>query len=327
MASKRQTPPVDGDARLTSFLRYLSGEREASDHTINSYLLDIRQFIRHQWGEQAGPPFVWKEIDRMKARHFLVSLQKSGARPATTRRKLSSLRSFYQYLIREDAVAANPFMGLALPKLPRRLPKLLSAKEVVKLIESPLAMPEPGPDLPPDQRGWQAYARMRDAAIFEVLYSTGARISELTGMSEEAVDLISGVAKVRGKGRKERLCPLGKPAIRVVRKMLELREAWRMASGVTLAPKVLFANQHGGRLTPRSVERMMKKYLAQTGLNPDLTPHAIRHSFATHLLDAGADLRSVQELLGHANLSTTQIYTHVSAERLKEVYDKSHPKA
>lgn len=327
MAEKKQPGPAAGDAKLTGFLRYLEGEREASPHTVSNYLLDLRQFIRHQWGENAGPPFGWREVDRMAARHFLVTLQKQGVRPATTRRKLSSLRSFYRYLVREDEVKINPFLGLALPKLPRRLPKLLSAKDVVRLIESPLADPEPEATLPADRRAWMAYARMRDAAIFEVLYSTGARISELTGLSEDAIDLIAGVARVRGKGRKERLCPLGKPAVGALRRMVELREAWRMASGVRLNPKVLFANRQGGRLTPRSVERMMKKHLARCGLNPELSPHAIRHSFATHLLDSGADLRSVQEFLGHANLSTTQIYTHVSAERMKQVYDQSHPRA
>jgi site-specific recombinase XerD len=167
----------------------------------------------------------------------------------------------------------------------------------------------------------------RDAAILELLYSTGMRINELATLPEDRLDLLSGVARVWGKGKKERLCPLGSPAIRALKKNLELRENVWLLEGRRGARSPVFLNKSGGAISPRSIERMMKKYVLFCGLNAELTPHSLRHSFATHLLDAGADLRSVQELLGHASLSTTQIYTHVSVERLKEVYQLAHPRA
>ncbi|HMP73001.1 MAG TPA: tyrosine-type recombinase/integrase [Kiritimatiellia bacterium] len=315
-----------GDPDVKGFLRYLAGEREASEHTINNYLLDIGQFAGLQWGEGTLPPFRWEEVDRFAARRFLVHFQKLGSEPTTTRRKLSSLRSFFKYLVREDRVAANPFTGVTLPKLSRRLPPLLSREEVARLLAAPLKA-ERAKEGDPGRRLWNDYARARDAALLETLYSTGARISEVVQLAEGSLDLLSGVMKVRGKGKKERLCLLGRPAVHCLRAMLDLREGLWQVWGKPGKPPGLFLNHRGGRLTVRSVERMMKEYLIQEGLNPDLTPHAIRHSFATHLLDAGADLRSVQELLGHANLSTTQIYTHVTTERLKEVYDKAHPRA
>jgi len=167
----------------------------------------------------------------------------------------------------------------------------------------------------------------RDSAILELLYSTGMRINELVKLPEESIDLLSGVARVRGKGKKERLCPLGSPATRTLMKNLELRENIWILEGKRDARSPVFLNKNGGSISARSIERMMKKYVLFCGLNAELTPHSLRHSFATHLLDAGADLRSVQELLGHASLSTTQIYTHVSVERLKEVYQLAHPRA
>lgn len=169
--------------------------------------------------------------------------------------------------------------------------------------------------------------RARDTAILELLYSTGMRVGELAGLTDEQVEYLSGVVKVRGKGKKERLCPFGRPAHRALRAAVESRDRFRLLLGKKGAAPALFLNRHGGRLTTRSVERMVKRYLPDAGLNPNISPHALRHSFATHMLDAGADLRSVQELLGHASLSTTQIYTHVSVERLKEVYEQAHPRA
>jgi integrase/recombinase XerC len=223
-------------------------------------------------------------------------------------------------------VKQNPFAAVVLPKKPQRLPKVMSVEEVKRLLEAPLnAAPEREDS--PDDTVWTAYAQARDVAILEVLYSCGMRIAELTGLTDEQIDLLGGVIRVRGKGKKERLCALGGPASDALQRCLELRgDFWSVRVGKGRAPAV-FLNKHSGRLTPRSVERLMKKYLHVAGLNPELTPHALRHSFATHLLDAGADLRSVQEMLGHASLSTTQIYTHVSIERLKEVYEKAHPRA
>lgn len=310
---------------MEAFVAYLRAERDASDHTVANYLMDIRQFIALTWGENAAPPFAWKRVDRFAARAFLVHHQKAGKEATTSRRKLSSLRSFFKFMLREDMVSMNPFSGLVLPKLTRRLPKVLSVEEVGRLLNAPFLDRIEKDD--PKNKVWDTYARDRDAAILEMLYSTGARLNELAALRENQLDLLSGVMTVRGKGKKERMCPLGGPAIKALRRALNARDTIWLTLGKSGNPPALFLNKWGGRLTPRSIERMMKKYLVSAGLNPDLSPHALRHSFATHLLDAGADLRSVQELLGHANLSTTQIYTHISVERLREVYDKAHPKA
>ena len=304
---------------------YLRTERDASEHTLVNYLMDIRQFIELQWGEGAAPPFAWREVDRFGARRSLVYQQKHDRAATTTRRKLSSLRSFFKFMMREGYVPGNPFSGVVLPKLDKRLPKLLSVDEVGRLLNAPFMIQLEAEE--PRRRAWENYTRDRDAAILEILYTTGARLNEIAGLKEEQLDLITGVMIARGKGKKERMCPLGGPAIKALRRAIDAREGIWMSFGKPGRPPALFLNRFGGRLTPRSIERLMKKYLIHAGLNPDLSPHALRHSFATHLLDAGADLRSVQELLGHANLSTTQIYTHISVERLREVYDKAHPKA
>lgn len=314
----------DNDPAMEQFARYLEAERDASRHTLTNYLMDIRQFIAQQWGDDAKPPFRWKEVDRFAARRFLVSYQKSGSKATTTRRKLASMRSFFRFLMREEVLKNNPFSAVVLPKKPRNLPTILSKDEVKRLLEAPLAETAEGDVF---SKTWTEYSKARDAAILEVLYSAGLRVSELTGLNDNQVDLLSGVARVRGKGKKERLCPLGSHACKALRKAMEQRDIFCMFLGKSGKAPAVFLNKHGGRLTQRSVERMMKKYLITANLNPELSPHALRHSFATHLLDAGADLRSVQELLGHASLSTTQIYTHVSIERLKEVYDKAHPRA
>lgn len=320
------TAMIANDGTMEHFADYLAAERNASVHTINNYLMDIRQFVASQWGEEVKPPYPWLEVDRFAARRFLVLFQKAAAKATTTRRKLSSLRSFYRFLVREEKVKLNPFSAVVLPKRPRRLPKVMSVAEVKRLLEAPLAAPSDLEEGPADTV-WTAYAQARDVAILEVLYSSGVRVAELTGLSDNQVDLLSGLIRVRGKGKKERLCALGGPASDAIQKAMELRGDFWAARVGKGRPAAVFLNKHGGRLTPRSVERMMKKYLHIAGLNPEMSPHALRHSFATHLLDAGADLRSVQEMLGHASLSTTQIYTHVSVERLKEVYDKAHPRA
>ena len=322
------SPGVTVDPRIDQFARYLHAEKDASDHTVVNYLRDIGQFVHHTWGSDAVPPYRWKEADRFAARGFLVAFQKSGSAPATTSRKLSSLRSFFRFLVREKHVEANPFSGLPLPKKGHRLPRVLSVTEVARLLEAPRRWWEKeGRTLDARRREFAAYAWRRDAAILEILYSTGMRVSELAGLVEARIDLLSGVVTVRGKGKKERLCPLGDPALRALGANLLAREPVWSGCGKRGKPAALFLNRHGGPLTARSMERMMKKYAAWAHLNPDLSPHTLRHSFATHLLDAGADLRSVQELLGHASLSTTQIYTHVSVERLRQVYEEFHPRA
>ena len=317
-----------GDPALAHFVSYLETERNASRHTLAAYLTDIRQFTRQTWGPQAGPPYAWGGIDLFGARRFLVEFRKGGGSAATTARKLSSLRSFYKFMVREEYVARNPFSGLSGPKKPKPLPHVLSVEEVTRLIDAPRRIWErEGQAARGVEPACREYAMVRDTALWEILYSTGARVSEAVGLRERDADLLSGVVLVRGKGKKERLCPLGGPACKALRLMLEKGRAIWPAEPRKSGDRPLFMNQEGRRLTSRSVERLMKPCLAEAQLSPQLTPHILRHSFATHLLDAGADLRSVQELLGHASLSTTQIYTHVSVERLKKVYEESHPRA
>jgi integrase/recombinase XerC len=314
------------DPAMRAFVAYQEGERNASLHTVANYLMDIRQFVGFTWGREAQAPFAWREPDRFAARAFLVEFQKQGAAPATTARKLASLRAFYRFLQREDYVPTSPFAGLRAPKRPRKLPDVLSVSDVERLLEAPvaaLASASRGPAAPPDPVA--RYLRLRDAALLEFLYSTGARVSEAATLTERDVDLLSGVAVVRGKGKKERMCPLGGPACRALRQALT--QADGIWGGARKAGKPVFRNVRGEPITPRSIERMMKQYLALAGLSHAFSPHALRHSFATHLLDAGADLRSVQELLGHVSLSTTQIYTHVSVEHLRRVYREAHPRA
>ena len=317
---------IADDPAVAQFVRHLRAERNASEHTLGAYLSDLRQFCAQLWGADAAPPFPWKSPDRFAARRFLASFQKEGLAPATASRKMSSLRSFFRFLVREGLVKNNPFVGLQQPKARRRLPKVFDREEVLRLLEAPARLRERARAR--EERAaapFADYAALRDTAILELFYSTGMRIAELCGLTDARLDLISGTALVRGKGKKERFCPIGRPAAKALQTALDARDGLLAGLGLPRA-QALFVNRRGGRLTPRSVERALKKYLAAAGLDPAMTPHALRHSFATHLLDAGADLRSVQELLGHASLSTTQIYTHVSVERLKEEYGKTHPR-
>jgi len=306
-------------------------ERNASHHTLVNYLSDIGQFIVFAWGAAAKPPFSWKKADKFLARRFLVEFQKTGRRASTTGRKASSLRSFFRFLEREEYVQVNPFDGVVTPKRTRSLPEILSVGEITRLVESPakIAGQLAGKKDRPERDGRLAqYAVLRDIAILEVLYSTGMRVSELVGADRRNVDMISGVIRAYGKGRKERLCPLGRPACRALQSAITAGDAvWPPRKDADGGGDPVFCNLRGKRLTTRSVERILKKYLAEAGLNRSLSPHKLRHSFATHMLDAGADLRSVQELLGHSSLSTTQIYAHVTTDRMKKVYDEAHPRA
>ncbi|MBI2437777.1 MAG: tyrosine recombinase [Lentisphaerae bacterium] len=377
------TPTIRDDPCIQHFARYLEGERNASVHTISSYLIDLEQFVRTQWGAEAKPPYAWAEVDKFAARKFIVNCQKLEAAATTVNRKLSSLRSFFKFLSREEHVARNPFAGIISPKRGKPLPKVLTVQEVTRLLAAPrqvaaeVCQPEASPKATRAlaERGqalavsaatarrsagglWRDYVVFRDTAILEILYSTGMRVNELVSMQESDIDLLAGIVKVRGKGKKERLCPLGRPAVSALQEALKKRAELtgickrfgrpRAAPARNASPSVaggpernaeggrhatpagaspVFMGHTGGRLTTRSVERLMKRYLIEANLDPHLSPHALRHSFATHLLDAGADLRSVQELLGHASLSTTQIYTHITVERLKQVYNEAHPRA
>ena len=312
------------DPCVEHFMQYLQTEKNASRHTVSSYLIDIRQFEELTWGIESKPPYAWDSADRMTARAFLISFQTLELEPTTTSRKLSSLRSFYKFMVREEYVISNPFVGLHLPKKGSYLPTVLSVNEVTQLVEAPQKMNSGAGD----QTMFQMYAPVRDTAILEVLYSTGMRVGELVGLTEGQIDLMSGVVQVLGKGKKERLCPLGRPAEAALHRAMQMRDSVWASLGVSGdRSKGVFLNKNGGPFTARSVERMTKKVVQWCGLKEAITPHSLRHSFATHLLDCGADLRSVQELLGHASLSTTQIYTHVSIEKLKSVYEDAHPRA
>ena len=314
-----------GDGTVRRFRVHLLAERNASAHTAAGYEQDIAQFAAFRWGAEGETPFPWRAVTPEDARGFLMAFAQEGARPATTRRKLASLRAFFTFLVREGLVPRNPFLGLRGPKLPKPLPKVLTVEEVARFLAAPLD------DLRARRRAGLAvtpldvYVRLRDAALFETLYSTGCRISEVTPLVWRQIDFANGGVVVTGKGAKQRLCILGKPA----RKALQAARAqsatlWPDGGGDAAA---LFLSEHGRPLTPREAERRMKVWLAYAELPADLSPHKLRHSFATHLLDAGADLRSVQEMLGHSSLATTQIYTHVSIERLKDEYMKAHPRA
>ncbi len=319
---------LQADPAIARFARYLEAERDASRHTVAAYLADLAQFISACWGPEAQPPYAWASVDTFAARKFVVGCHKQSAAASTINRKVSSLRSFFRFLNREELCSQNPFGSVLSLKRGKPLPRVLTTRDVERLLAAPrqLAEAEAGPAPDARRRRWLEYAALRDTAILEILYSTGMRLSELTGLREAQVDLLAGVAKVRGKGKKERLCLLGKPACSALQAALAAR-APAPGGARPGGPVPLFLGRRGTALTARSVERIMKRCLLRAGLNPRLSPHALRHSFATHLLDAGADLRSVQELLGHASLSTTQIYTHVSVERLKEVYTEAHPRA
>ena len=302
---------VVADPLVEQFITYLRAERDASLLTLRNYSADIRAF-RVWFGEKFKHPPDWARIDPFHIRSYLVHLSEGRYDRATIHLKMSALRSLFRWLVRAGRVKHNPLIGLTLPKKARKLPKFLTIQQVEALLDAPLKSATPRcttGDLPT----W------RDKAMLEILYSGGLRIHELEQLNDDDVDLIGEVVRVRGKGKKERLAPLGGPCVETLQKYLELRG--RSSRGP------LFVNRFGGRMTARSMQRMLKKYLLAAGLDPSLTPHKLRHSFATHLLDAGADLRSVQELLGHANISTTQIYTHITPERLKKVYDKAHPRA
>jgi len=318
---------VKSDPTVGAFSHYLEAERNASPHTISGYIQDIGQLSAFVWpAPQAGGEHEWTSVTRDQARAFLVASHRIGASPATTRRKLASLRAFYRFLVREKKLDGNPFIGIRGPRMGKRLPTVLSVPEIEKFLVAPLNdlrvyRERHGGAVPAAVE----YTARRDAAIFEVLYSTGCRVSEIAALTWSDINFERGTTIVEGKGRKQRLCVLGAPAC-------EALQTLRRAAGYLFPEKCgagdsLFLNMKGGPLTVRSIERQMKVWLAAAGLPPELTPHKLRHSFATHLLDAGADLRSVQEMLGHSSLSTTQIYTHVSIERLKEEYDKGHPRA
>ena len=305
------------DPRIRRFAAYLAAERGASPHTSEGYAADLGQLVASKWGENAEPPFDWASLSEQDARRFVISFASEGAAAATVRRKLASARAFFRHLQREGVVRDNPFSLLHGPRMEKRLPKTLSVADIDRFLARPRADYEAGLI--------GEYSCARDAALFEVLYSTGCRISEVVSITWEIVDFSRGCMIVTGKGSKDRLVIVGSRALAALEELRSVAE--RRFSRPVLPSEPVFLSDRLEPVSPRFVERRMKRYLAEAGLPTDLSPHKLRHSFATHLLDAGADLRSVQEMLGHASISTTQIYTHVSVERLKDIYASSHPRA
>lgn len=306
-----------GDPRISGFIRYMVAERNVAENTRESYLIDLGQLVTSKWGEDAEPPYDWKSYGEADARAFLVSFTRDGAVATTVKRKLAAARTFCRYLQREAVVIDNPFMLVKGPRGAKPLPKTMSRDDVARFLE--------GPEKAFADGVVGRYGSLRDAAIFESLYSTGCRISEMIGVTWGEIDFERGTLIVTGKGSKDRLVILGTAAVAALRRLREEVERAHPEWAGRHSPT--FLSDRLERLSPQFVERRMKLYLAYAGLPADITPHKLRHSFATHLLDAGADLRSVQEMLGHASMSTTQIYTHVSIERLKDEYAKSHPRA
>ncbi len=289
------------------FVRWLEVEKGYSAHTVIGYTRDLSEFM----GFIGESPLV-KDIDDSRVRSFVVSLHGHNS-AASVGRKLSALRTFFRYLQRQKIISSDPLAGITGPKVGRSIPVFLTVDETFALLEAP------GPE--------DSY-KLRDLAMLELLYSTGMRVSELVSRDIPDLDFKEGVLRVRGKGNKERIVPVGRPALEALQAWLPQRQQLlinAIARGKNGDTKALFLNSRGGRLTVRSVERFVRAYGEKAGIIQIVTPHALRHSFATHMLEMGADLRSVQELLGHASLSTTQRYTHLTLDHLSEVYDRAHP--
>jgi len=320
------------------FLNYLKFEKRFSEHTAKCYGADLSQFgeflvgssegniphagsvsVDHQHGgpatavaTQTEPKLdqLFLSTDVNSFRSYLAHLNEKQYSKATIARKLATLRSFYKFLVRTNRLSSNPVTAVRTPKQDKKLPRFLEYDEVKRLLETP----------PADN-----WLGARDRAILETLYSTGIRVSELVALNMDDIDFLGEVIHVRGKGKKERIAPISSSALQVIQHYMEFRNK-RAQSNTNFDLRVLFVNKHGRRLSTRSVRRKMDKYLKMAGLDPAISPHTLRHSFATHMLNNGADLRSVQELLGHQSLSTTQVYTHLTTRRLKEVYENAHPR-
>jgi integrase/recombinase XerC len=314
------------------FIDYLQFEKHFSNYTSRCYSADLRQFIETLWGknqsEGQGESHDGSEsggiatlavttlkekllsVSAEDVRGFLAFLHQKNYSRSSAARKLATLRSFYKFLVRRGYVTANPVSAIRTPKQDKRLPKCLSLDQIQNLLETPKDLDILG---------------SRDKAMLETIYSTGVRVSELVDLNFDDVDFLGGMLHVRGKGNKERLSPIGQTAMLSIKKYLAMRQQDPRAA--SFDAKALFVNKHGKRLSTRSVRRKLDKYLIQAGLDPAISPHTLRHSFATHMLNNGADLRSVQELLGHQSISTTQIYTHLTTGKLKESYDLAHPRA
>jgi integrase/recombinase XerC len=302
---------------LAQFFEHLRYERNVSEHTLRNYASDLQQFHDHfapadpKSGKRREVDI--KSIDHITIREWLSNLHSAHKKKTSVARKLAALRTFFQFLVREGVLEMNPAKLVSTPRLEKKLPSHLSVEDAVRFIETP--------DLNTD-------LGRRDRAILEFLYGTGVRVSELTKLDINDIDFKSKLIRVTGKRRKQRIVPFGEPALHALMGYLSVRQAFLNNAPLSERDsQALFLNYQGTRITTRSVGRMIDKYIQICAGIHNISPHSLRHSFATHLLDSGADLRDIQELLGHARLSTTQVYTHVSMEKLIDVYDKAHPKA
>ncbi len=296
-------------SEVAQFLTFLAVERNASELTVKSYredLIDLVEYLTEELGQQPRPD----GVSPRDLRSYTAALHEAGYARSSISRKLASLRSFYRFAQQRGLATTNPAKPLRNPRSERKLPHFLTTEEIGKLLDAPAR---------------HTLLGLRDRAILESMYAAGLRVSEVVGLNDGDIDLDEQILTVRGKGRKERLSPIGKYAIDALQEYLPLRELSPKSNLGRQSP--VFINRFGNRLTTRSVGRMLEKYIALLGLDSRTSPHTLRHSFATHLLDSGADIRSVQELLGHKSLVTTQIYTHVSTANLREIYLKAHPRA
>jgi len=329
---------MEENAIVREFLDYLRFEKRFSEHTAKCYgadLVQFRQFLversektlpsgesvlptQHEAGlatavateSRINVDQLLLAADASTFRAYLALLNEKQYSRATVARKLGTLRSFYKFLVKRNRVSSNPLLAVRTPKQEKKLPRFLEYEEVKRLLEAP------------PMNSWLG---ARDRAILETLYSTGMRVSEVVGLNMDDIDFLGEVVHIRGKGKKERIAPISSTALQVIQHYMEFRNR-RAHSNSNFDSKVLFVNKHGQRLSTRSIRRKMDRYLKMAGLDPSISPHTLRHSFATHMLERGADLRSVQELLGHQSLSTTQVYTHLGTRRLKEIYENAHPR-
>ncbi len=318
-------PQPKADPQVRRFLDHISVERGVSSHTHRNYEQVLTEFCRwHEQEKQSAPD--WKRLQRDDFRAYLRHLGRQDLKRATIQLRFSALRSFFRHLRREGVVESLPIKNLSLPKMERRLPSFLTRQQMLNLLAAPmqtLRVEAGNSNARRPGRPLSMKVAMRDVALLETIYSSGLRVGEICGLRVEDMDWKEQVIRVSGKGRKERIVPIGEPALKAI------QEYWQCLKSVPTGGNPVFQmdSSKGQPMNRTQIARRLKKYLVQAGLDPKLTPHKIRHSYATHLLDAGADLRSVQELLGHAHLVTTQVYTHVTTERLKNAYQKAHPRA
>ena len=327
MGNDAAAEPAVKDKWVLQFLQHLTAERGVSPYTLRNYRQALIEFC--QWRQEQHPTSApggcalpaWKDLQRDDFRNYLRFLGRSNMGRAAIHLRFSALRSFYKFLIRRGEVENSPIKNISLPKAAKRLPRFLAVKQMEELLRAPIKELERLRQA--SEKKIEASEFYRDAAILETIYSCGLRVSEVCGLQAQDINFGEQLVRVRGKGKKERQVPIGAPALQ------SIEQYWRSLANPPSGAEAVFLAKPKKRhaVAPRVVQLRLKKYLEIAGLDPGLTPHKLRHSYATHLLDAGADLRSVQELLGHAHLVTTQVYTHVTTERLKKAYDEAHPRA